>query len=211
MAKNGLSTFLYAPYNEEKNTYGDVGKLAGAISYKETLTKSETEIHADNTVAISDSSVTGGTLALEVDDDDPEIFGPLLGRKKKTIKVEGKTEEVNVGNSSDTPIPIGFGFIENERSRAASWFTVNFYPKVTFAPYDKENATKNKNNEYKTPTVTGTLYNIDNGDYKYDKRYKTMLDALKTLYALFGKTLPAEIADKYAEDNLNRPEEEVTE
>lgn len=211
MAKNGLSTFLHSPYNEEKNTYGEVKKLAGAISYKEALSKSSNKIYADNTVAISDSSVTGGTLTMEVLDDSPEIFGPLLGRGKKNIEVDGKTEEVYVGNSNDMPIYIGFGFIENEKNKEGAYFTVNFYPKVTFEPYDKENTTKKENNEYKTPTVTGTIYNIENGDYKYEKRVATMLEAVKILYALFGKEVPADVANRFSEDSLNRPESDAAE
>ena len=209
--KNGLSTFVYATYDEDKNTYGDVGKLAGAISYKEALTKSSNKIYADNTVAISDSAVTGGTLTMEVLDDAPEIFAPLLGKGKKKIQVGGKEEKIYVSNSNDNPIPVGFGFVENEKDEKNAYFTVNFYPKVSFEPYDKENSTKEENNEYKKPTVTGTIYNIGNGDYKYEKRCASMLEALRVLYALFGKELPADMENKFSEDSLDRTETEAAE
>lgn len=196
MAKNGLSTFLFAPLNED-GTYGEVQRVAGAISYKESLTKSTTKVYADNRTVISDSSVTGGTIALGIDDDDPTVFAPMLGRKKKQISVDGENEEVYVGNRDDVPIPGGFGFVENEKNEKGAYYTVNFYPKVTFSPYDKENSTKNGENEYKTPNVTGELYNTENGDYKYEKRCESMLKALKLLYAMYGKTLPEDIAKKY--------------
>lgn len=201
MAKNGLSTFLHAELNADEKGYGEVKKLAGAISYKETLTKNDAEVYSDNKLKIKDTSVTGGTLELGVDDDDPVIFSPLLGRKTKKIMVDGKEAEVNVGNTDDIPIYVGFGFVENERNEKGSYYTVNFYPKVSFEPYDKENQTKQKTSEYKTPTITGTIYNLDNGDYKYDKRYTTILEALKMLYALFGKTIPDDLAEQYINEN----------
>lgn len=209
MAKNGLSTFLFAEFDEEKGTYGEVKRLAGAISYKESLTKSTTKVYADNRAVISDSSVTGGTIGLEVDDDDPKVFAPLLGRKTKQINVEGGKEEVYVGNRDDIPVPEGFGFVENERNEKGAYYTVNFYPKVTFSPYDKENSTKKGENEYKTPNVTGELYNIENGDYKYEKRCDSMLKALQVLYALFGRTLPEDIAKKY-DPGSSTPNENIT-
>lgn len=223
MATNGLSTYLYATIDEKTEKYGDVDKLAGAISYKESLTKNSAKVYSDNVLKISDSSVTGGKIDLGVDDDDPDIFSPLLGQGKKNVKVGDETLTVNVGNSNDVPKYVGFGFIENEKNDKAAYHTVNFYPKITFEPYDKEGNTKQENNDYKTPTVTGTIYGLNNGDYKYNRRCKSMLEALSVLYALFGKTVPTELAEQYGKETdspetnppeTNPPEtdlEEITE
>lgn len=218
MATNGLSTYLYAPMDEKTEKYGDVKKLAGAISYKESLTKNSSKVYADNALKISDSSVTGGKVDLGVDDDDPAIFSPLLGHAKKKIKVGDEMLDVNVGNSNDVPIYVGFGFIENEKNEKSAYYTVNFYPKVTFEPYNKEGSTRQENNDYKTPTVTGTIYGLSNADYKYDRRCKNMLEALKVLYALFGKEAPSELEEQYGKetdstetDSTETDPEEITE
>lgn len=197
MAAGGLSTFLFAKLADKVQGYDSIEKIAGAISYKETLTKNSSKHYADNTLAFEDTGVTGGSLALEVLDDEPEIFGPLLGRGTKTVTVDEKEVIVFVGNSEDISAPVGFGFIENIRNTTGAKYQVNFYPKVTFAPYDKENSTKKESTDYKYPAVTGTIYNTANGDYKMEKRTETMLEALKILYALFGKELPADVAAQY--------------
>ncbi len=195
MASNGIASFLYAPLNETDGTYGEVLKFSGAVSYKETLNKSSGAVYADNIKKWEDSSVTGGKLTLGVLDDDPIIFAPLLGRKTKKVKI-GDTEEkeVYIGNSEDIPQPVGFGFVEFGRDETKSFYQVNFYPKITFAPYDKEGETRKDNNDYKTPNVEGTIYNLNNGDYKNDNRFDTLQEAVKVLYALFGKTeIPEEV------------------
>lgn len=208
MAKGGLSSFLHAKLNTD-GTYGEVEKLAGAISYKETLTKNAYKQYADNQLAFEDTSVTGGSVALEVLDDNPVIFAPLLGQGTKKVKVGTEEKEVFVGNSDDVSIPVGFGFIENVRDTEGLKYQVKFYPKITFAPYDKENSTKKESTEYKNPTVTGTIYNIDNGDYAYEQRFATMLEALKVLYALFGKELPVELEEKFKQDAEDSTTEET--
>lgn len=194
--KNGLSTYLYAEIDESTGKYGEVKKLSGAISYKEALTKNSAPVYSDNILKFKDTSVTGGTLSLEVDDDSPEVFNPLLGRAKKSVS----GQEVYAGNSNDISVPIGFGFVENDRTQAGAFFTVNFYPKITFEPYDKENATKKESAEYKSTTVTGTLYCTTSGDYNYNNRYNTMLEALTVLYGLFGAEVPEELKKQYAEE-----------
>lgn len=194
MATKGLSTFLYATLDEKAGTYGTVAKLAGAITFKETLNKSSDPVYADNVKKWEDTSVTGGKLALGVDDDDPKIFAPLLGRKTRKVIVGEAEEEVYVGNSADIAEPVGFGLIEFGRNESGNYYQLNFYPKVTFAPYDKDGETKKENSNYKMPSVEGTIYNRVNGDYKYENRNTSLVDAVKVLYALFGvQEVPAEV------------------
>lgn len=196
MAKYGLSTFLYAPLDADAEKYGEVEQMKGAISYKESLKKNDLKVYADNVLSIKDDSVNGGTLTLGVLDNKTEIFGPLLGRKTREITLPGSNEKttVYVGNGDDVATPVGFGFVENiMESGNIKGYCVKFYPKVTFAPYDDEGSTKGENAEYKTTSVTGQLYNMDNGDYLYTAQTKTVLEAVTTLYALFGAEVPADV------------------
>ena len=80
-------------------------------------------------------SVTGGDITLGIDDDDPAIFGPLLGQKKNSIALSGgesKTVDVYDATSNDEPIAVGFGYISKKNGGK---YKVVFYPKVKFAPY----------------------------------------------------------------------------
>ena len=201
MALNGIASFLHAPLDEAKKSYGKVLKLSAAISYKETLDKNASAVYADNVKQWEDNSVTGGKITLGVLDDDPTIFAPLLGRKTKKVSAGDGEKEVYVGNSEDISQPVGFGFIEYGRNKKMPFYQVNFYPKVTFAPYDKEGETKKNNSDYKTPSIEGTIYNLDNGDYKYENRFDTLAEAVEVLYALFGKTeIPTDTLENLNQD-----------
>lgn len=87
MAQVGLKAFLHGELKDGK--YKAPSKLAGAIEFKENLNSNDAKLYADDVLQDSDSSVTGGDITLGIDDDDPAIFGPLLGQKKNSIALSG--------------------------------------------------------------------------------------------------------------------------
>ena len=87
MANTGLSTFMHAKRDEKTGEYAAPGKMAGAIEFKETLDRNDAKLYADNELKDSDTSVTGGKLALTVDDDDETVFAPILGATLEEMKV----------------------------------------------------------------------------------------------------------------------------
>ena len=96
MANTGLSTFMHAKRDEKTGEYAAPGKMAGAIEFKETLDRNDAKLYADNK-RTKDTSVTGGKLALTVDDDDETVFsdsGCYAGRDeswRKDISEDGIT------------------------------------------------------------------------------------------------------------------------
>lgn len=201
MAKKGLSTFLAAELDEEKASYGDIIKLIGAASAKRTLNKNDESIYGDNKSMIEDQSVTGGAIEISVVDDDPSVFGPIIGKttRKMSVKTgtgeETKSVEYNVGNGNDVAKSYGFGWIEKEKIPGGSIkYHVWFFPKTTWANYDTEAETEAKTASYKKPTIKGTLSKLDNEDYEYDVRVDDLTEAVKVLYAFFGKEVTAEDA-----------------
>lgn len=202
MAKKGLSSFLAAPLNEEMSTYGDIIKMIGAVSVKRSLSKNSEEIAGDNTIMIEDKSVTGGSLEISIVDDDPTIFDPIIGKKKRkmTIKLgeEEKEVEYNVGNGNDTCGAYGFGYVEKETIPGNKIkYRVWFFPKTTWSNYDTSAETEGKTANYQKPSVNGTLFKLDNQDYEYDVRVDTLLEAVTVLYKFFGKNIPEEEAAKF--------------
>ena len=166
MANTGLSTFMHAKRDEKTGEYAAPGKMAGAIEFKETLDRNDAKLYADNELKDSDTSVTGGKLALTVDDDDETVFAPILGATLEEMKVGEKTYQKMVSRTDDEPV------------------YVTFYPKVKFVMGDEEAKSAEDKTEYTKPTVEGTLYPVD-GEYKVRVITESLEEAKKVLEALF--------------------------
>jgi hypothetical protein len=189
--KNGLSTFLYAPYSN--GAYGTVAKLAGAIAYKETINLNSYKHHEDNALKWSDESFKDGLINLSIGHDDRAIFSGLLGRSTKTLS-NGKV--VYAGSINDVSVPVGFGFIENiKTSENVKKYKVKFYTNVTFKPYASEGKTDDRSGTYTTPAVDGNMQIDNNGDYIYENDYDTLSEAKTVLYGCFGKSVPSSDAN----------------
>lgn len=67
------------------------------------MKKGDVKLWADDAVAESDSSVSGGTIALTVDELSPEVQKALLGHK-------GETSKEMTANAKDIAPYVGFGF-----------------------------------------------------------------------------------------------------
>lgn len=187
MAQVGLKSFLYGELKDGK--YAAPSKLAGAIEFKENLTTNDAKLYADDVLKDSDSSVTGGDITLGIDDDDPAIFGPLLGQKKNSIALSGgvsKTVDVYDATSNDEPVATGFGYISKKNGGK---YKVTFYPKIKFAPYSVDAKTKEDKLEYTTPSVVGTIYpDEETGLYRRTAIVDSETEAVAALKALFTPT-----------------------
>ena len=181
MANTGLSTFMHAKRDEKTGEYAAPGKIAGAIEFKETLDRNDAKLYADNELKDSDTSVTGGKLALTVDDDDETVFAPILGATLEEMKVGEKTYQKMVSRTDDEPVYEGFGFITKKNGGK---YRVTFYPKVKFVMGDEEAKSAEDKTEYTKPTVEGTLYPVD-GEYKVRVITESLEEAKKVLEALF--------------------------
>ena len=190
--KAGLSTFLHAPL--VNGAYGAVSKLAGAIAYRETITLHDYESHEDNALQWVDNSFASGLIGLTVGHDDTAIFANLLGRKTKTLMVGGVAKSIYVGSINDISKPVGFGFIENIRTKDGLQYGVKFYPNVTFKPYATEGNTKSKDNNYTAQAVEGNIATLE-GEYIFNENYSTMEEAIAVLYACFGEAVPSGVND----------------
>ena len=107
---------MHAKRDEKTGKYAAPGKMAGAIEFKETLDRNDAKLYADNELKDSDTSVTGGKLALTVDDDDETVFAPILGATLEEMKVGEKTYQKMVSRTDDEPVYEGFGFITKKNA-----------------------------------------------------------------------------------------------
>lgn len=188
MAQVGLKSFLFAPIGEA-GAYDTPAKLAGAIEFKEALDTNDAKLYSDDVLQESDSSVSGGTLTMGVDDDPDAVFCPLLGKKSSTVTIgsseDAETVTVYTSNTNDEAKHFGFGYISR---KTGGKFKVNFYPEVSFKPYSIDGKTKGEKLEYTTPSVEGTLYPNADGDYKKEATVDSEVTAVALLKKFFGVT-----------------------
>lgn len=183
MATLGLKTFLYAPMATETPTYSKApAKLAGAIEAKVDIEQNDAKLYADDELQDSDESFISGKITLGVDDDDPDIFGPILGKT-----VDAESGEVS-SNSDDKPMFVGFGYIT--RNSGEKKYRAKFYPKVKFKDFDTEAKTKQDKLEYVTPSVEGTVYALEDGNWKTENRFATKAEAVAYLEGCFTQVTP---------------------
>lgn len=187
----GLRSFLYAELTEAEvdgaASYGAPEKLAGAIEAKVTYDTNDAKVYVDDTLGETDSSITGGTIDLTIDDDDMTVFGPLLGMDEITTG-EGVTAiKGYVTKVSDSPKNVGFGYIVMKQVKGQTKYVVRFFYKVKFKPFSSDAKTRGESTEFITPTVQGTFASLQNERSVYvSAPIDTAEEAVAHLKALFA-------------------------
>ena len=195
MAVQGLRSFLHAPLTAESPlTYGIFEKTTGAIEVQSDITYNDAKIFSDDRLKHKDVSFSEGVITLTADYIDKEIFSPILGRAVKTDSFtpaggsEPVTVKKHVSNTNDMPIPLGFGYIKKDFDVDAKKdvYSVKFFYHVEFQPPTEPEQTKQGQKTYQQATVTGTIYELENGDWCEEEDFaelKTAIEYLKSLFA----------------------------
>lgn len=184
----GLNTLLYAKLLSDttdqvdgKATYEEPKKLAGAIEIKPKLNQNNAEMYADDTLKDSDYSVSSVGLTLTVDDDDDDIFCPLIG-----MTPDGEGENPGYDASVyDESEPMGIGYIE---VKGGGKYRVKFYRNAKVKPFDSDAKTKEEKVTFQKPSVDITASPLKNGLYKHQKTFSgkdAAKEAVSYLNSLF--------------------------
>lgn len=184
MAKIGLKNFKYSKLDENDNvtTPASLGK---AVSCKLSIDKNEAVLYADDGVAESDYSFKKGTLTLEVDDDDDEVFAVLLGH---TVSAESSNKGEVVRNSADSAPYVAVGRILTKIKDGVRKYKVEFLHKVKFKEPDADETTKGESVEFKTTSIEGAVVTLANGDWSKTKTFSTYAEAQTYLTGLLTAT-----------------------
>lgn len=175
MAKIGLKYPVYKSTTKS-------GVIAKAIQADISITVNDVKLYADDAIAESDKSFQEGTITLGIDDLSNEIQVEFLGHE-----VNEQTGEITAKGADDSPY-VGIGFygvkkVNGTRKYRAIWLT-----KVQFAEPEDTNATKGESVEFNTPTLTGTIFLDENGDWKKENTFDTEAEAKAYLEAKAGIT-----------------------
>lgn len=184
MAKKGIEYACYGKLGENGTYTG--GKYFGPSStFNGSPTVSEAKDFGDNRQVVTDNSVTGGTLSVELNERTLEIYADVLGhtldadKKTVTYKADDIAPFVGVG-------AVGTSKTENNKHV----YTGKFYPKVQFKDGSDENATKQESTAFTHTTIEGNIFVMEDGIWKEEKEFDTLTEAKAWVNGKVGITPP---------------------
>jgi hypothetical protein len=123
--------------------------------------RAEAEFYGDGILLDTDNEVTGGTLDFEPTGLANGVRESLLG------EVEGTSSDADTYFITDAAAPdVGFGYIRAMRDNTVSTSGVSvvyegwWFYKAKFSLNSEETATKERNIEWRTPTLNGRLSGV---------------------------------------------------
>lgn len=168
MATIGVSKPYYAKYNLTAGvpSYSGGGLLGKMTELNiEIETSEDNNLYADNGIAETDRTFSGGTVTASTDDLSQEVSKDILGLKEQELgEVTGITDtevkELVYDDDQETPY-LGVGFIiKKMRNHLIRWRAV-VLPKVMFSVPSDAATTQGESIEWQVPELTGTVMRDD--------------------------------------------------
>ena len=183
MAKIGLNHFMYSVATVGSDgtiTYSGANNPAKAISFNFEPTVSDAKLYADDGLAESDSSVTGGTITMGMDRDDITTMATILGHTVEDGEV--------VDNINDTAPYCGVGRIARLMVDGSQKFRATLLRLCKFTEPSESDNTRGESVEFGTYEVSGTMVVPQDGNWRYRKTFDTEEDAVEYLQGLLAST-----------------------
>lgn len=185
MAKVGFEYIVIGKLKEGEDgaaTY-ETGKYLGpASTFNGTPAANDVKDYGDDRVVETDTSVTGGTLSVELNETTLEIESYMLGHTYEQEKKEMKC-------SADDIAPyLGIGAVGKSKRENKMVYTAKFYNKTQFKPSADENATKKESTTFNHTTIEGNIFTLKNGDWKEKAEFDTLAAAKEWLNKKVGIT-----------------------
>lgn len=181
MAYTGLKYCVFAPITTEEPfspiVYGKGVVLGKMISANITMTRNSDPLYADDAIAESDNSITGGTISLNLDDIDDAARVSAFGVLK-----EGEPGSETYSETGD-PTPYGgLGYIRVRKRKGVTSYVAYWVHKCQIAINTDSANTKGSTITWQTPTVDGTIMaaypNADKkARFRDDASFATQADA----------------------------------
>ena len=179
MAKKGLRYVAFGILGND-GTYSNGKHLSPAAALSGNATVSDVKDYGDDRAVETDKSVTGGTLTVELNNDDDELYTYLLGHSK-----DGTSGEIDHLVDDVAPF-VGVGCI----GQSGSAWVSKLYKKVQFTEPNDENATKEENVTFNHITLEGDILIPEDGSWKLRKTFTTLAAAKTWLNGKLGVTEP---------------------
>lgn len=194
MAFIGLAVPIAARYSDDgfgNITYTGGRRFAKAVEFQTAFgDKKSNNLYADNSIAESQNSFSGGTITLKTDNLDAEASKLILGLTEEEIHYNGKTAKTLVDKASDTSPYLGFGIIMKGQNSGKPGYVAVILPKVVFSTPADSAKTQGESIEWQTPTITGTIMRDDQPDpaWRYRAEFPTEAAAAEFIKWFLGMT-----------------------
>ena len=179
MSKKGLRYVAFGKWSAA-GTYTDGKYLSPAASLSGSANISDVKDYGDDRVVETDKTVTGGTLTVELNNDDDEMYTYLLGH---TATGE-QGAQVIASNADDVAPFVGVGCV----GQSGSLWVAKIYKKVQFGEPNDENATKEENVAFNHITLEGDILIPEDGLWKLRQSFSTLAAAKTWINTTLGVT-----------------------
>ena len=192
MAKIGLNNFRYGVLTENNDgtySYSGAVKPAKAVACSVEITNNDARLYADDALAESDFTFSGGTATITIDDDDQTTMAALLGHTVSDGALIRKTDDV-------APY-VGFGRVITKIVGGKYYYKVEFLMKVKFSEPSQDDNTKGENVEFSTTEMQGDIAALESGEWSKSKTFDTKTAAVAYLESLLNTGTAATVTLSY--------------
>ena len=188
MAKVGLEYVVMGKLNEAVSksgataAYTDPMYMGPNSAFNGAPTSNDVKDYGDNRTVETDTSVTGGTVTIDHNELTLEEYAYILGH---TMDETGQNV---ISNTNDVAPFLGIGAVGKSKRNNANKYTAKFYYKTQFREPSDENATKQESTTFTHTNLEGSMYELENGDWKDQKEFDTLDDAKTWLNTKIGLT-----------------------
>lgn len=182
MAKTGLFHFVAAEIATEesgvKPTYKTGFLIGKAINVDLSINTNDNPLYADGGIAENDRTFSDGEVKITTDDIDLKTEATLLGAEYIEAGVD--TPERIIKSALDVAPNLGLGFYKSGIKNGEKYFEATLLFKTMFAPFSESGATKEKQIEWQTPEISGSIMTVPtykDGAWQEKARFKTSAEA----------------------------------
>ena len=185
--------------------------LAHAINGNITVTNNSAQLYGDDAKQDEDTATEGGTVSLGTTDLNYKAQALLLGHSSKTETLEEDVLMELTANVSDQAGEVGYGYYtrakyyDNEAKKLQNGFRAIWIRRAKFTEPSEEAATLAGSPAYNTPTITGSFFADEDGNWKDEAMTSTEAAARKWLENKAG------IAAAMAASAQTEPEQDPSE
>ena len=172
MAKKGIRYAVFATATEAADgtiTYAGGKNISPVAGFNASINSSNGKDYGDDRVVDTDNTMTGGTLSVELNNDEDDIYTMLLGHTKAT----GASDNTITYNVDDVAPFVGSGAI----GRSGNKWVAKWYRKVQFHEPNDDNSTKQENVTFNHVTLEGEILIPDDGNWKERQEFATFAAA----------------------------------
>lgn len=174
MSKNGIEYAVFATKNSD-GSYTNGRYISPVASYNGNPTVVSGADYGDNRSLDPESYVAGGTLNVEFNRDQDEVYTFLLGHQQSA------SGEISYNSNDEAPI-VGTGAI----GRADGKYKAMFYKEVQFHEPNDENSTRNNSIQHNHLALEGEIMIPEDGEWKLKKTFDTLAQAKAYLNNIVG-------------------------